>query len=169
MGRIRCVWRYDDPISTSARSSIMISLHYKNRAEITCEQKAYPLTLFFCHRKNCPVLIVWTQPEVSSDRAIFECPWNENGRTKQKQQTNGNRAIWLVYRTDTNARGFWLVKRTLGWKNFTSENSLEINRYFASTSYCNTIGQSNNTFSILGFSLSGKRRGHVLIFSFIGW
>ena len=40
-------------------------------------------------------------------RAIFVWPWNENSRTKQKQQTNGNRAIWLVYRTDTNARGFW--------------------------------------------------------------
>ena len=83
-----------------------------------------------------------------NNRAIFVWPWNENARTKQKQQTNGNRAIWLVYRTDTNARGFWLVKRTLGWKNFMPENFLEINRYFALTSYCNTIGQSNNAFSI---------------------
>ena len=140
------------------------SLHYRNRAEITWEQKAYPLTWFFCHRKNCPVLIVWTQPEVSSDRAIFECPWNENARTKQKQQTNGKRVIWVVYRTDTNARGFCLVKRTLGWKNVRPENSIEINRYFAFTSYCNTIAQSNNAFSILGFSLSGKRRGHVWSF-----
>ena len=48
------------------------------------------------------------------------------------------------------------------------ENFLEINRYFALTSYCNTIGQSNNAFSILGFSLAGKRRVHVLIFSSIG-
>ena len=50
-----------------------------------------------------------------ANRAIFVWPWNENARTKQKQQTNGNRAIWLVYRMDTNACGFWLVKRTLGW------------------------------------------------------
>ena len=40
--------------------------------------------------------------------------FNENARTKQKQQTTGNRAIALVYRTDTNARGIWLVKRMLG-------------------------------------------------------
>ena len=40
---------------------------------------------------------------------------------KQKQQTNGNRAIWLVYWTDANVRSFWLVKRTLGWKNFMFE------------------------------------------------
>ena len=109
----------------------------------------------------------WT--EVLSGRAIFVWPWNENAGTKQKQQTNGNRAIWLVYRMDTNARGFWLVKRTLGWKNFTSKNVLEINRYFALTSYCNTIGQSSNAFSILWFSLAGKRRLHVLIFLSIGW
>ena len=40
------------------------------------------------------------------NRAIFVWPWHENARTKQKQQTNGNREIWLVYRTDTNACGF---------------------------------------------------------------
>ena len=61
-------------------------------------------------------------------RAIFVWPWNENARTKQKQQTNGNTAIWLVYRTDTNAPGFWLVKRTLGWKNFMPEE-LSRNRF----------------------------------------
>ena len=104
-----------------------------------------------------------------SYRAIFVWPWNENARTKHKQPTNANRAIWLVYGTDTNERGFWLVKRTIRWKNFMPENFLEINRFFALTSYCNTIGQSNNTLSILGFSLAGKRRVHVLIFSSIGW
>ena len=101
--------------------------------------------------------------------AIFVWPWNENARTKQKQPTNANRAIWLVYGTDTNERGFWLVKQTIRWKNFMPENFLEINRFFALTSYCNTIGQANNTLSILGFSLAGKRRVHVLIFSSIGW
>ena len=62
------------------------------------------------------------------DRANFVWPWNENARTKQKEQKNGNRAIWLVYRTDTNAPGFWLVKRTLGWKNFMPEE-LSRNRF----------------------------------------
>ena len=61
-------------------------------------------------------------------RAIFVWPWNENARTKQKQQTKGNKAIWLVYRTDTNAPGFWLVKRTLDWKNFMPEE-LSRNRF----------------------------------------
>ena len=82
---------------------------------------------------------------------------------KTREQTNGNRATWFVVRTDTNARGFLLVERTLEWKNFIPENFLEINRYFALTSYCNTIGQSNNVFYILGFS---KRRCFDL---FIHW
>ena len=47
---------------------------------------------------------------------IFVWPWNENAWTKQKPQTNGNRAIWLVYRTDTKACCFWLVKQMLRWK-----------------------------------------------------
>ena len=76
-------------------------------------------------------------------------------RANKTETTNeGNRATWLVYRTDTDADGFWLVKRTFGWKNFMPENFLEINRYFALTSYCNTIVQSNNAFSMLGFSLA---------------
>ena len=79
--------------------------------------------------------------------------WRSDFRMTLKWQraNNTETAIWLVYRTDTNARGFWLVKRTLRWKNLIPENYLEINRYFALTSYCNTIGQSINTFSILGF------------------
>ena len=48
---------------------------------------------------------------------------------------------------------FWFVKRTLGWKNFMPENFLEINHcmYFSLMSYWNTIGQSNDAFSVLGF------------------
>ena len=114
---------------------------------------------------------IWKASRVFSgrNRASFVWPWNENARTKQKQQTNGNRAIWLVYRTETNAPGFWLVKRTLEWKNFMPENFLEIIQYYALTSSCNTSGQSSsNAFSILGFSLTGKRRVHVLTFSSIG-
>ena len=92
--------------------------------------------------------------------AIYAWLWNENAWTIQKQQMNGNRVNWLVYRTDTNAGGFWLVKGTLGWKDFIPKNLLEIKQYFALMSYCNMIGQSNNAFSILGFSLVRKWRRH---------
>ena len=49
------------------------------------------------------------------------------------------------------------------------ENFLEINWYFALTSYCNTTGQSNKAYSILGFSLAGKRRVHECFDLFIHW
>ena len=72
----------------------------------------------------------------------FSCDLEMKTREQNRnnKQTNWNRAIWLVYRTDTNARGLCLVKRTLGRKNSMPENFLEINRCFALTSYCNTIG-----------------------------
>ena len=82
---------------------------------------------------------------------------------KMREQ-NRNNKLTEIGRFD------WFIKRiqtrvAFGWL---SDNFLEINRYFALTKYCNTIGQSNNAFSILGFSLAGKRRGHVLIFSSTG-
>ena len=145
-------------------------------ANIKVQYKTYRQHPLILTRENMPdvlkiplLLLVFFWSIKCSFRAIFIWPWKENSGTKQKQQTNGNRATWLVYRTDTNPRGFWLVKRTLGWKNFMPENFLEINRYFALTTYCNMLGQSSNAFSILGFSLAGKRRVHVLIFSSTGW
>ena len=95
------------------------------------------------------------------DRAIFVWPWNENARTKQKQQKNGNRAIWLVYRTDTNARGFWLVKRTLGWKNFMPEE-LSRNCFDVILQHDWSIEQC---FLHIRVFLAGKRRVHVFFFS----
>ena len=45
-------------------------------------------------------------------RGIFVWRWNRHENARRKQQTNRNRAIWLVYRTDTNLRSgdfffFW--------------------------------------------------------------
>ena len=60
--------------------------------------------------------------------------------------------------------GFGWLSERLGKQTSCLKNFLEI----ALTSYCNTIGQVNNAFSILGFSLAGKRRVHVLFFPSIG-
>ena len=86
---------------------------------------------------------------------------------EQNARTEIERFDWFVERIQTRVAFGWLRERS-GEKNFLPENFLEIDRYFALTSYCNTIGQSNNAFSILGFSFEGKRRGHVLISSSIG-
>ena len=81
-------------------------------------------------------------------RVIFVWPWNENA------QTNGNRLIWSACLRDKIAFGFWLVKRTLSWKNFmpkelfTNQSILPFDVMLQH--------QSNNSFSILGFSLAGS-------------
>ena len=96
------------------------------------------------------------------ERFSYDLERKTREQNRNNKRTEIERFDWFIGRT--NACGFWLIKRTLGWKNF-----LEINRYFALTSHCNTIGQSNNAVSILGFSLAEKRRIHVLVFASTGW
>ena len=74
---------------------------------------------------------------------------------------------WFIEWTQTRVAFGWLGEHS-GEKTFKPGNVLEINPYFALTSCCNTIDQSNNAFSTLGFSFAGKRRVHELIFSSIG-
>ena len=81
--------------------------------------------------------------------------WKRANKTETTNEPKESDLIGL----SNGYKGAWLRK--------TPENFLEINRYFALTSYCNTTGQSNNASSILGFSLAGKQRVHVLIFSSI--
>ena len=98
-------------------------------------------------------------------RAIFVWPWNEHTRKKQNNKRKEiERFDWFIERIQTGMAFGWLRKRSGEIKTFMLENFPEINWYFALTSYCNTIGQSNNVVCILGFSLAGKRRVHVLIF-----
>ena len=63
--------------------------------------------------------------------AIFVWTWKENARTKQKQQTNWNRAIcdWFIERLQTRVDFGWLSEHS-GEKTSCPKNFLEINRYF---------------------------------------
>ena len=101
-------------------------------------------------RNRIPVSLLSANHNLTIERFSYDLEMKTREQNGSKQ-TNRNRAIWLVYRTDTNTRGFWLVKRTLGWKNFMPENFLQINRYFTLMSYYNTIGQSNNASLHQGF------------------
>ena len=78
-------------------------------------------------------------------------------RIARQEYLHGVRAIF-VWPWNENARGFWLVKRTVRWKNFKLENFLEIYRYFALTSYCNTTGQSNKCFPHTRVFFGGKTK-----------
>ena len=84
-------------------------------------------------------------------------------QNRNNKRTEIERFDWFIERIQTHLGFGWLSERS-GKQTSCPKNFLEI----ALTSYCNTIGQSHNAFSILGFSLAGKRRGHVLIFSSIG-
>ena len=84
-------------------------------------------------------------------------------RNKNNKRTEIKRFDWCIERIQTHLAFGWLSERAAE-KTSCPKNFLEI----ALTSHCNTIGQSNNAFSILGFSLAGKRGVHVLFFSSIG-
>ena len=89
------------------------------------------------------------------------------GQNKHNKRMEIEQFDWFIEQIQMRLAFGWLHER-LGEKNFMPKNSLEINRYFALTSYCSMIGLSNNALSILGCSLARKGRGHILIFSFIG-
>ena len=63
---------------------------------------------------------------------------------------------WFIERIQTRVAFGWLSERS-DEKTSCPKNFLELNQYFALTSYCNTIAQSNNAFSILGF-FGGKTK-----------
>ena len=88
-------------------------------------------------------------------------------KTREQNRNNKRREIerfdWFVERIQTRVAFGWLSESSAE-KTSRPKNFLEI----ALTSYCNAIGQSNNAFSVLGFSLGGKRRVNVSIFSSTG-
>ena len=115
--------------------------------------------------RSCATPISKGESQIEQFSYDLEMKTREQNRNNKR--TEIERFDWFIEWIQTRAAFGWLSERS-GEKNFTSKNFLEINRYFALTSYCNTIGQSSNAFSILGFSLAGKRRLHVLIFLSIG-
>ena len=84
-------------------------------------------------------------------------------QNRNNKLTEIERLDWFVERIQKRV-AFGSLSERSGEKTSCPKNFVEINLHFALTSYCNTIGKSNNTFSILRFSLVGKRRVHVLIF-----
>ena len=84
-------------------------------------------------------------------------------KTREQDRTTNERKYSDVIGLSNGYKRAWLLvgKQTLGWKNFMPKNVLEINRYFALTSYCDTIDQSINAFSILGFSVEPENEEYM--------
>ena len=83
----------------------------------------------------------------SLERFSYDLEIKTREQNRNNKRTEIEQIIWFIERIQTRVAFGWLSERS-GEKTFAHENFLEINRYFALTSYCNTIGQSNNTFSI---------------------
>ena len=97
------------------------------------------------------------------ERISYDLEMKTREQNRKNKTTEIERFDWFIERIQTHLAFGWLSERSAE-KTSCPKNFLEI----ALTSYCNTIGQSNNAFSILGFSLAGKRRVHVLFCSTIG-
>ena len=100
---------------------------------------------------------------IMSEQFSYDLEMKTREQNKNNKRTEIKRFDWFIERIQTHLAFGWLSERSAE-KTSCPKNFLEI----ALTSYCNTIGQSNNAFSISGFSLAGKRRVHVLFFSSIG-
>ena len=85
--------------------------------------------------------------------------WKRVNKTEKNKRTKKERFEWFIERIQTRVAFGWLSERS-GEKTSCPKNFPEISRYFALTSYRNTIGQLINASSLLGFSLTGKGRGH---------
>ena len=94
------------------------------------------------------------------ERFSYDLEMKTREQNRNNKRTEIERFDWFVERIQTRVAFSWLSGRS---DEKTPKKFLEINRYFALTSYCDTIDQSNYAFSILGFSLAGKRRVHVSI------
>ena len=80
------------------------------------------------------------------ERFSYDLEMKTREQNRNNKRTEIERFDWCIERIQTHLGFGWLSER-LGKQTSCPKNFLEI----ALTSYCNTIGQSNNAFSILGF------------------
>ena len=75
------------------------------------------------------------------ERFSYDLEMKTREQNRNNKLTEIERFNWFIERIQTLVAFGWLRERSEE-KNFMPENFLEINRHFALTSYCNTIGQS---------------------------
>ena len=80
------------------------------------------------------------------ERFSYDLEMKTREQNRNNKRTEIERFDWFIERRQTHLGFGWLSERS-GKQTSCPKNFLEI----ALTSYCNTIGQSNNAFSILGF------------------
>ena len=83
---------------------------------------------------------------VQIERFSYDLEMKTREQNRNNKRTEIERFDWCMKRIQTHLGFGWLSERS-GKQTSCPKNFLEISL----TSYCNTMGQSNNAFSILGF------------------
>ena len=81
------------------------------------------------------------------ERVSYDLEMKTREQNRNNKRTEIKRFDWFIERIQTHLAFGWLSERSAE-KTSCPKNFLEI----ALTSHCNTTGQSNNAFSVLGFS-----------------
>ena len=97
------------------------------------------------------------------ERFSYDLEMKTREPNRNNKRTEIERFDWFIERIHTDLAFGWLSERSAE-KTSCPKNFLEI----ALTSYCNTIGQSNNAFYILGFFFGGKTKSPCFVL-FIHW
>ena len=84
--------------------------------------------------------------KIEIERFSYDLEMKTREQNRNNKRTEIERFDWCIERIQTRLAFHWLSERS-GKQTSCPKNFLEI----ALTSYCKTIGQSNNAFSILGF------------------
>ena len=99
---------------------------------------------------------------IAIERFSYDLEMKTREQNRNNKRTEIERFDWCIERIQTHLGFGWLSERS-GKQTSCPKNFLEI----VLTSYCNTIGQSNNAFSILGF-FGGKTKSPCFVLS-IHW
>ena len=102
------------------------------------------------------------------ERFSYDLEMKTRKQNRNNKRTEIARFDWFIERIQTRL-AFGLLSERSDEKTSCLQNFLEIIRYLAFTSYCNTIGQSNSAFSILGFFFFSGKTKRPCFDLFIHW
>ena len=115
---------------------------------VLVEKKQWMLEGLGCYFKQFQITELKEMSKL--ERFSYDLEMKTHEQNRNNKRTEMEWFDWFIERIQTRVAFPWLSERSAE-KNSCPKNFLQINRYFALTSYCNRIGQSNNTFSILAF------------------
>ena len=121
------------------RFSIQYAVHKKNTNEL--------------HHSRCFAGFIGALREAPIEWFSYDLEMKTHEQSRNNKRTEIKRFDWFIERIQTHLAFGWLSERSAE-KTSCPKNFLEI----ALTSYCNTIGRSNNAFSYIRIFFGGKTK-----------